>query len=81
MNIRIFNLSHNVNDTDLRKMFSTYGTVTSAEVARNKHNGRSNGIALVEMPIEHEARQAIFSLDKKELGGKIISVMEVDSFR
>lgn len=78
MLMRISNLSHNINDGDLRKIFAAYGTVNSAEVARNKFNGRSNGYAIVEMPVEGEARQAIISLDKTTVDGKLISISDAE---
>lgn len=77
MDIQIFNLSHNIRDTDLTKLFSVYGVVNSVEVIRNKLNGRSNGNALVNMPIETEARQAIESLNHMLIDGKKITVAEI----
>ena len=76
MNIQIFNLSMNTVDRDLRKLFSAFGIVTSAEVVRDKLNGRSKCNALVEMPVDKEARQAIESLHQTVLDGKTISVSE-----
>jgi RNA recognition motif-containing protein len=76
MNIQVFNLSMNTGDRDLRKLFSAFGIVASAEVARDKLNGRSKCNALIEMPIESEARQAIESLHQSLLDGKKISVSE-----
>ncbi|MDI3318346.1 RNA recognition motif domain-containing protein [Pinibacter soli] len=77
MNIQIFNLSMNTADRDLRKLFSPFGLVTSAEVIRDKLNGRSNCNAMVEMPVDQEARQAIASLHNVLLDGKKISVTEL----
>jgi len=77
MNIQVYNLGRDIRDIDVRKLFSVYGVVASAEVIRDKLNGRSMGNALVEMPIENEARQAIASLDKTTMDGKTISVSEL----
>ena len=41
MNIQVYNLSLNTGDRDLRRLFSPFGIVVSAEVARDKLNGRS----------------------------------------
>jgi RNA recognition motif-containing protein len=76
MNIQVFNLSQNTEDRDLRRLFSAFGIVTSAEVVRDKLNGRSKCNALIEMPIENEGRQAIESLNQSVLDGKKISVSE-----
>jgi RNA recognition motif-containing protein len=77
MNIQIYNLSLNTSDRDVRRMFSPFGIVVSAEVIRDKLNGRSKCNAMVEMPVESEARQAIESLHQTLLDGKKISVSEL----
>ena len=77
MNIQVFNLSLNTEDRDLRRLFSAFGIVTSAEVARNKMNGRSKCKAMIDMPINSEALMAIESLHQTMLDGKKISVSEI----
>jgi RNA recognition motif-containing protein len=79
MNIQVFNLSLNIEDRDLRKLFSAFGMVTSAEVERNKLNGRSKCKAMIDMPVDSEARLAIESLHQTMLDGKIISVSELQT--
>jgi len=76
MNIQVFNLSLNIEDRDLRRLFSPFGIVASAEVIRDKLNGRSKCNAMVEMPIDSQGRQAIESLHLTLLDGKKISVSE-----
>jgi RNA recognition motif-containing protein len=77
MEIRIHNISLNTTDTEIRKLFSPYGNVDSAQVNRNSLNGRSLKSGLVSMPVATQARQAIASLDKTTFDGKIISVSEM----
>lgn len=77
MNIQIYNLSRDVSDADLRRLFSAYGIVNSAEVVRDRLNGRSKGNGIIEMPVDHDARQAIASLDQTMMQGKKISVSEL----
>ena len=79
MNIRIANISLNTTDTEIRKLFSSYGSVDSALVNRNALNGRSLKSGQVEMPVVAQARQAIASLDKTIFDGKLISVSEQPS--
>jgi RNA recognition motif-containing protein len=76
MDIQASNLSINMNDSDIRKLFSVFGIINSAEVIRDKLNGRSRGKALINMPVAAEARQAIASLDQTMMNGKRISVNE-----
>lgn len=76
MNILVYNLSFNLIDSDIRRMFAPFGVVNSAEVVKDKLNGRSKGKALIEMPVDAEAQQAIVSLDQTVVDGKKISVQK-----
>lgn len=76
MNIQVSNLSHNIVDGDLRKLFSTYGEVLSAEVLRDRINGRSRGTALVDMINDAQGALAITGLHRTHLDGKAIAVTE-----
>jgi RNA recognition motif-containing protein len=76
MTIQVSNISLNMIDADVRRLFTAFGTVDSAEVSRNKFNGRSNGVAQVMMPNDTQARQAIISLDQTIMDGKKITVNE-----
>ena len=76
MTIKIFNLSQDITDSALEKLFRPYGIVDTALVDRNVLNGRSKGNGIVEMPIENQAMQAIASLDRTIVDGKRISVQE-----
>jgi RNA recognition motif-containing protein len=79
MHIQVFNLSLSTEDRDLRRLFSAFGIVISAEVIRDKLNGRSKCKALIDMPINGEALQAIESLHQTMLDGKKISVSELQT--
>jgi len=76
MNILANNLSVNLIDSDIRRLFAPFGVVNSAEVVKDKLTGRSKGRALISMPVETEARQAIVSLDQTTIDGKKISVKQ-----
>jgi RNA recognition motif-containing protein len=77
MNIHIANLNINLIESDLQRMFSAFGEVASVELIRDKLNNRSRGRAFVEMPVALEAQQAISSLDRTEIKGKMITVSQV----
>lgn len=77
MNIQVYNLNRDVSDADLRKMFAAFGIVNSAEVMRDRLNGRSRGNGIIEMPVDQDARRAIASLDQTMMAGKKISVSEL----
>lgn len=79
MNIHISNIGLDVTDKQLRKLFGPFGVVDQVTVHRNSLNGRSLKKGEVSMPIAAQARQAIASLDKTVLDGKVISVSELPS--
>jgi RNA recognition motif-containing protein len=76
MNILISNLGAQVKGDDLRKLFTPFGEVETAEVAIDAFTDRSRGFGYVEMPSEEQARAAIASLHKTELEGNVITVEE-----
>jgi RNA recognition motif-containing protein len=78
MNIHITNLSFNIIEGDLLKLFSVYGLVGHVVILRDRINGRSKGNAFVEMPIQAQGEQAILGLDRTELDGKKIGVREME---
>lgn len=80
MNIYISNLSLNVIDSDLRRLFLAFGEVESAEIIRDKLNGRPKGTALVSMPVHAQGLKAVESLNQTELSGKKIIVTEAKSY-
>ncbi len=75
MNIYVGNLTHDVNASELKAAFSEYGEVSSANVIKDKHSGRSKGFGFVEMPNDSEAtNEAIKALDDSPLQGRNIRV-------
>lgn len=76
MEIKVFNISLNTTDSDLRKLFFQFGPVDRAKVNRSAMNGRSLRTGEVSMPVAAQAKQAIFALDKTLLDGKVITVNE-----
>ena len=79
MHILVSNLSLNIINDDLVKLFSPFGEVSFSTIVRNKLNGRSKGRAFIEMPYQAEGEQAISALDGTELDGREISVQKIES--
>jgi RNA recognition motif-containing protein len=77
MDLHIFNLSSNIIEADIRKMFSVFGEVTAAIIKRDKTNDRSTGLAFVNMSNDNLARQAIMNLDQTVIDGKRITISEI----
>jgi len=70
------NLGYNVSSSELETMFSTFGTVQSAQVIQDRDTGRSKGFAFVEMGTDQEAQAAIQGLNGKEHDGRALTVNE-----
>ena len=74
MDIYISNLSPFIQNEDIQKMFSKYGTVSAANIIMDKFTNRSKGFGFVTMPNEDEAQKAIQELDGTSIEGKSITV-------
>lgn len=74
MNIYVSNLSFHTTDEDLKDMFGKFGAVTSAKIIMDKVSGRSRGFGFVEMSSEDEGKEAMESLNNKEIEGRPINV-------
>jgi RNA recognition motif-containing protein len=70
------NLSYGVSSSDLEEMFSSYGTVQSAQVISDRESGRSKGFGFVEMGSDEEAQAAIRALNGHENDGRPLTVNE-----
>jgi RNA recognition motif-containing protein len=79
MNIQITNLSLNLIEADLRRLFTPFGEIGTVELMRDKHNNRPTGKGIVIMPVQKQAKTAIVSLDGTLLAGKRIIVAEAPS--
>jgi RNA recognition motif-containing protein len=67
------NLSPEVTDSDLQKVFSVYGEIGSIRLARNR-GGRPKGFALVELE-EEAAAAAVEALKGAQLKGAVMDVV------
>ncbi len=76
MNIYVGNLSFDVSEEILQKTFEAFGQVSSASIVKDKYSGQSRGFGFVEMPDQNEARNAIATLNGKDLNGRQLNVNE-----
>ncbi|MGW8316659.1 MAG: RNA recognition motif domain-containing protein [Bacteroidales bacterium] len=76
MNIYVGNLDFKVNEQELEKLFSEYGTVSSVKIITDKYSGRSKGFGFVEMEDQDEAKKAIQVLDGSSYGNRKMVVNE-----
>ena len=76
MNLYVGNLSLDVVQDDLQKLFEQAGGVNSAVVIRDKYSGESRGFGFVEMESSEAGKAAIEQLNGTELKGRSIVVNE-----
>jgi RNA recognition motif-containing protein len=78
MNIKVSNLSTQMNNEELRNLFTSFGQVQSAEIAMDAFTDRSRGFGYVEMENDDQAKSAISSLNNKEFNGTVLSVEQTE---
>src|SRR4029450_4242129 len=69
-------LPYSVTDGRLQEIFSSHGTVESANVISDKFTGQSRGFGFVEMSSGGEAQKAIEALNGTQLDGRTLTVNE-----
>jgi RNA recognition motif-containing protein len=74
MNMYVGNLPHNVDEDELRALFSEFGEVASVNIIKDRFSGQSKGFGFVEMPSNSEADKAIKALNGSQLKGRDIKV-------
>jgi RNA recognition motif-containing protein len=76
MRIFISNLPPQTEETEVLVLFRQYGAVTSVKLVSEPLSGKGLGYGFVEMSRDHEALDAIQSLDGLIVSGKVITVKE-----
>ena len=76
MNIYVGNLSYEATEDDLTNAFGEYGSVSSANIIKDRETGRSRGFGFVEMPDDSEGKAAIEALNLQQIAGRAVTVNE-----
>ncbi|QSJ19593.1 RNA-binding protein [Nostoc sp. UHCC 0702] len=74
MSVYIGNLSHEIEDEDIRQVFLKYGSIRRILVSTNQKNGAKRGFAVVEMETDTEEVAAIHALRGIEWMGYSLKV-------
>jgi RNA recognition motif-containing protein len=74
MNIYVGNLPWSIGNQELEDLFSSYGTVTSANVITDRDTNRSRGFGFVEL--DDGGAEAIEALNESEVDGRKVIVNE-----
>jgi len=68
------NLPFSFSEEQLTSLFSSYGTVTSSRIVRDRMSGRSKGFGFVELESDEQANSACEALNNSDVGGRNIKV-------
>lgn len=74
MSIYVGNLSYQVTEDDLKRVFGEYGRVSSVKLPTDRETGRMRGFAFVEMESSAQEDAAIEALDGAEWMGRDLKV-------
>jgi len=72
--IYVGGLPYSATDSDLEKLFSASGTVTSVSVVTDRYTGQAKGFGFVEMSSDAEADAAISALNGTLMNGRTLMV-------
>lgn len=75
-NLFVGNLSFQTTESDLRALFEPFGQIERIHIATDRDTGQARGFAFVEMANDEQAKNAMASLDGKEVGGRNVKVNE-----
>lgn len=73
-NIYVGNLSYNIEDSELKTLFSNVGEVATINVIRDRDSGRAKGFGFIEMQSSEDAQKAISELHDMEFMGRPLIV-------
>lgn len=76
MKLYVGNLPYTMDESDLRDLFTPYGTPSSVAVIMDRGTGRSKGFGFVEFENDTEAKAAISALNGRDFNGRALTVSE-----
>lgn len=76
--IHVGNLSYSTTEETLRNQFSQFGEVETVTIIMDKITNRSKGFGFVEMTDDEAARDAISTLNQKDIDGRKVRVNEAE---
>lgn len=80
MKISVGNLPQELTEEELKKIFSEFGTVQDVNIKKDKTTGRSLSYGSVDME-DSAGLKAIAALNKKEIQGKQIAVVDSEELK
>jgi RNA recognition motif-containing protein len=74
--IFVGNLAGDVTEQDLRREFQAFGELRYVSIILDRRTRKSRGFAFVKMPVELQASAAAATLNRKELRGRPMRVVQ-----
>jgi RNA recognition motif-containing protein len=74
MKLYVGNIANDVSEQELQDLFSSYGSVVSARIIKDKFSGQSRGFGFVEMENDETGNAAIDGLNGSDLRGQSLRV-------
>ncbi|MBC8318711.1 MAG: RNA-binding protein [Desulfobulbaceae bacterium] len=81
MNIYVGQLPYDVNESELKELFSEFGEIASVNLIMDHFSGKSKGFAFIDMPNNSEADTAVKALNKSKFKAREIKVNQVQKQR
>lgn len=72
----VANLSYQTTEAELEEIFQSCGTVSSAQIVKDRETDRSRGFGFVTMDSDDSAQNAIATINGKMLDGRPLRVSE-----
>ncbi|MFT6630909.1 MAG: RNA recognition motif-containing protein [Bacteriovoracaceae bacterium] len=72
--IYVGNLSYEIDEIDIKDIFSEFGVVTYVKIVKDSETFESKGIAFVQMPVKKQAELALKELNGAEIDERVIKV-------
>ena len=70
------NLPYETTESQLETLFGEAGAVSTVNIVRDRATGQARGFAFVEMSDAEGAQRAIAELDRRQMGGRSLTVNE-----
>jgi len=77
--IYVGNLSYDMGEKDLLRIFQQYGDVRDARIIKHRFNGKSKGFGFVQMTNRAESAAAVKALSGSDIKGRKLVVNEAKS--
>jgi len=77
--IYVGNLSYDMGEKDLLRIFRQYGDVSNARIIKHRFNGKSKGFGFVQMTNRSESAAAVKALSGSDIKGRKLVVNEAKS--